>query len=171
MAVPQTNGENHHGHTSGVLAYVHRSVDRVAPPSSRQKAFDDVSAFAKGRPILFVFLASLLAFSVLPLVLFTAFAVSVTATAFTAASLFSLFWVGLAVVVLVPALLISGAGALLFATWVAAGLLTSQWLYQRVPWNVPQTNGPTNGNNETWAEVVAKHEPAPDNAVVPKEEN
>jgi hypothetical protein len=54
MAVPQTNGENHHGHTSGVLAYVHRSVDRVAPPSSRQKAFDDVSAFAKGRPILFV---------------------------------------------------------------------------------------------------------------------
>jgi hypothetical protein len=57
MAAPLTNGTGDHDgqhQASGILAYAQRSLDRIAPPPSRQKAYDDVSAFAASRPILFV---------------------------------------------------------------------------------------------------------------------
>lgn len=43
------------GHrASGVYSFAQRSLDRVVPPSSRQRAYEGASEFAAERPILFV---------------------------------------------------------------------------------------------------------------------
>jgi hypothetical protein len=43
-----------HDSASSAYAYASRSLDRLAPPSSRQKAYDDAYAYALARPVLFV---------------------------------------------------------------------------------------------------------------------
>lgn len=39
---------------SSAYNYASHSLDRVVPPSSRQRAYDNILAFAQARPILFV---------------------------------------------------------------------------------------------------------------------
>ncbi|KAI9155160.1 hypothetical protein HJFPF1_07735 [Paramyrothecium foliicola] len=165
MAATQTNGHGD-GHVSGVFGYAQRSFDRIAPPSSRQKAYDDVSVFAASRPILFALLVSLLLFSLLPLLLFTTFAISTTATALAAAVLFSLFWIAVATAVLVPALLLACSAALLVWVWVVGGFLAARWLYHRVPFAVVDADGRGGDSDEIWGKrIVAKEQPRVDSDV------
>ena len=39
---------------AGVYSYAQRSLDRVVPPSSRERAYNHTSDFASARPVLFV---------------------------------------------------------------------------------------------------------------------
>jgi hypothetical protein len=43
-----------HDSASSAYTYASRSLNRLAPPSSRQKAYDDAYAYALARPVLFV---------------------------------------------------------------------------------------------------------------------
>ena len=107
------------------------------------------------------FLVAQLLFSILPLLLFTSFVVSVAATAGAAAALFSIFWSGVAFAVLVPALLLAATGALLVWAWLVAGFLATRWLYRRVPF-AADAGHDTNGsqNDYPYRVVTVKEEQA-----------
>ncbi|RYP21369.1 hypothetical protein DL765_002270 [Monosporascus sp. GIB2] len=116
-----------------VLAFGQRQVDRAVRPETRQKAYDSISAFAQERPILFSFIASQLFFSLLPLLVFAAFAVSTVGFALVSAALFSVFWLGVALLFLVPALFFTFSIAVLVWLWAVATFLVGRWVYQKTP--------------------------------------
>ncbi|KJZ77113.1 hypothetical protein HIM_03434 [Hirsutella minnesotensis 3608] len=121
---------------AGVYALAQRSVDRVVAPDSRRRAYDSASSLAASRPILFSFAILQLTFSFLPLLIFAVFAASTVAFAIGAAILFSLFWVGVALLVLVPTLLVVSSIAVLVWGWALASFLIARWLYAHVPVSV-----------------------------------
>jgi hypothetical protein len=104
-----------------LVDFAQRQVDRIAPKESRQKAYSRTKDFATARPLLFSFLVAQAVFSIMPVLFFLTFAFSVLFFAATASLLFSLFWTGIAVFVLVPILVMASSVALF--TW-AFGLAT-----------------------------------------------
>ncbi|QPG94124.1 hypothetical protein C2857_004870 [Epichloe festucae Fl1] len=121
---------------SDAYSRAQRSLDRLMPPSSRRRAYDDVSAFASARPVLFSFLVAQALFSSLPLFLFVAFSVSCVASALGAAIVFSLFWIGLALLALVPTLLLISSLAVLLWAWCVGSFFVARWFYTRAPFAV-----------------------------------
>jgi signal transduction histidine kinase len=82
------------------------------------------------------FIASQLLFSSLPLVLFVSFALSTTIFAFISAVVFSLFWIGLGMLVLVPTLFVTFSVAVLVWLWAVATFVTGRWIYGMIPVSV-----------------------------------
>ncbi|KAK2594177.1 hypothetical protein QQS21_008116 [Conoideocrella luteorostrata] len=121
---------------SGVYSYAQRSLDWAVPPSSRQHAYDTVSAFASARPVLFSFLATQTLLSFFPILLFAAFSISCVVFALGAAIIFSLFWIGVALLVLVPTLLVTSSIAVLVWTWCIGSFVVARWLYTHAPFGV-----------------------------------
>ncbi|KAH8174408.1 promethin domain-containing protein [Sarocladium implicatum] len=118
---------------AGVYGFAQRSLDRVVPPSSRQRAYDGASEFAAERPILFSFIVSQFLLSFLPLLLFTTFALSTVAFSLGAAVVFALFWIGVAFMLLVPTLLVTSSIAVLVWGWAVGSFLVARWLYRHSP--------------------------------------
>ncbi|KAF7561523.1 hypothetical protein G7046_g2629 [Stylonectria norvegica] len=118
---------------TGVLSYAQRSLNRIVPPESRQQAYDSTSAFASARPILFSFIFSQFILSFLPLLTFAIFSVSTVAFALGAAILFSLFWIGVAFMLLVPTLLVTSSIAVLVWGWAVGSFVVARWLYNHSP--------------------------------------
>lgn len=118
---------------SGFINYAQNSLDRVVPPSSRQRAYEQTSEFASARPILFSFIVSQLIFSFLPLLLFITFSLSTVAFALGAALIFALFWIGVAFMVLMPTLILTSSIAVLIWGWAIGSFLVARWLYNHVP--------------------------------------
>merc|ERR1712000_754596 len=88
---------------SSAYNYASHSLDRVVPPSSRQRAYDNILAFVLTQ-------ASL---SFLPLLLFLTFTLLTVCFALGCAVVFSLFWIGVAFMLLVPTILVTGSIAVL----------------------------------------------------------
>ncbi|KAF4451163.1 hypothetical protein F53441_5862 [Fusarium austroafricanum] len=118
---------------SGFIAYARSSVDRVVPPNSRQKAYDNTAAFASSRPILFSFIVSQLLLSFLPLLIFLTFSLSTVVFALGSAIVFALFWIGVALLILVPALLVTSSIAVLIWGWAIGSFMIARWLYNHSP--------------------------------------
>ncbi|PHH84596.1 hypothetical protein CDD83_1685 [Cordyceps sp. RAO-2017] len=118
---------------AGVYALAQRSLDYVVAPSSRRRAYDSASSLASSRPILFSFAVSQLLFSFLPLLFFALFSAGTVAFALGLAILFSLFWIGLALLVLVPTLLVASSIAVLVWAWAVGSFLVARWLYLHAP--------------------------------------
>ncbi|KAF4960932.1 hypothetical protein FGADI_582 [Fusarium gaditjirri] len=135
MAPAATNsyGETARDNASGFIAYARSSVDRVVPPNSRQKAYDNTASFASSRPILFSFVVSQLLLSFLPLLIFLTFSLSTILFALGAALVFALFWIGVALLVLVPALLVTSSIAVLVWGWAIGSFIIARWLYNHSP--------------------------------------
>ncbi|KAH7198527.1 uncharacterized protein B0J16DRAFT_40153 [Fusarium flagelliforme] len=114
---------------SGFINYARNSVDRVVPPSSRQRAYDNTMSFASSRPILFSFIVSQLLLSFLPLLIFVIFSLSTILFALGSAIIFALFWIGVALLVLVPALLVTSSIAVLVWGWAIGSFVVARWLY------------------------------------------
>ncbi|KAF5663751.1 hypothetical protein FDENT_13058 [Fusarium denticulatum] len=135
MAPAATNsyGETARDNASGFIAYARSSVDRVVPPNSRQKAYDNTASFASSRPILFSFIVSQLLLSFLPLLIFLTFSLSTILFALGAAIVFALFWIGVALLVLVPALLVTSSIAVLVWGWAIGSFIIARWLYNHSP--------------------------------------
>ncbi|KAF5577226.1 kinase [Fusarium pseudoanthophilum] len=135
MAPAATNSysETARDNASGFIAYARSSVDRVAPPNSRQKAYDNTASFASSRPILFSFIVSQLLLSFLPLLIFLTFSLSTILFALGAAIVFALFWIGVALLVLVPALLATSSIAVLVWGWAIGSFIIARWLYNHSP--------------------------------------
>ncbi|KAI1026093.1 hypothetical protein LB505_004499 [Fusarium chuoi] len=135
MAPAATNSysETARDNASGFIAYARSSVDRVVPPNSRQKAYDNTASFASSRPILFSFIVSQLLLSFLPLLIFLTFSLSTIVFALGAAIVFALFWIGVALLVLVPALLVTSSIAVLVWGWAIGSFIVARWLYNHSP--------------------------------------
>ncbi|KAF5563105.1 kinase [Fusarium napiforme] len=135
MAPAATNSysETARDNASGFIAYARSSVDRVVPPNSRQKAYDNTASFASSRPILFSFIVSQLLLSFLPLLIFLTFSLSTILFALGAAIVFALFWIGVALLVLVPALLVTSSIAVLVWGWAIGSFIIARWLYNHSP--------------------------------------
>lgn len=91
----------------------------------------DAQSFTTDTPQ--TFLASQLIFSFIPLLTFAIFALSTVAFAFFAAIIFSLFWIGVALLVLVPALLVTFSIAVLVWAWAVGSFIIARWLYYHSP--------------------------------------
>ncbi|KAL9947661.1 hypothetical protein D7B24_003950 [Verticillium nonalfalfae] len=141
----------------GVYAFSQRQLDRAVSPSTRQQAYTSAADFAHERPLLFAFLAAQLIFSFLPLVIFATFALSTVGFALGAALLFALFWIGVALLVLVPTLFLTSAVGLLVWIWAAGSFVVARKLWQVAPASVKGgQQGSTNGERTG---VVLKEEP------------
>ncbi|KAI0470788.1 hypothetical protein GGR56DRAFT_678086 [Xylariaceae sp. FL0804] len=114
-------------HARGMLAYGQRQVDRVVSPPTRQQAYDSTSAFASERPLLSSFIAVQVLFSSLPVLFFAGFVLSAAGLALCCALGFALFWLGVALLVLLPALCVAGGLAALAWLWALAAFLAGRW--------------------------------------------
>ncbi|KAJ2981587.1 hypothetical protein NQ176_g1930 [Zarea fungicola] len=119
-------------HAAGAYIFAQRSLDRVIEPDTRRRAYDASQAFATTRPFIFAAAAALLAFSTLPVLLFTIFAVSVCAIAVGGAILFALFWLGIGFLILIPTLCITSFLALLVWAWAAASFVMARVVYRAI---------------------------------------
>ncbi|KAG8409934.1 hypothetical protein J3458_019007 [Metarhizium acridum] len=115
----------------GASSHLQRYLDWAAPPSSRQRAYETISAFASARPLLFSFLVAQALLCFFPLLLFATFSLCTVAFGLVAAIIFALFWIGIALLVLVPTLLVTSSLAVLVWAWSAGSFLVARWLYQR----------------------------------------
>ncbi|KAI1475355.1 hypothetical protein F4774DRAFT_297797 [Daldinia eschscholtzii] len=119
-----------------LLAYSKSHVDRVVSPPTRQKAYDWVYDLSTERPVLFSFVAFQVTLSLAPLLLFTGFAATTIAVSLISAVLFSLFWIGVATLFLVPTLCLAFTVSTLLWAWAVATFFTLRWAYQRLPFSV-----------------------------------
>ncbi|KAI0095893.1 hypothetical protein F4814DRAFT_435317 [Daldinia grandis] len=119
-----------------LLAYSQHHVDRVVSPPTRQKAYDWVYDLATEKPILFSFVAFQFTLCLAPLLLFAGFAATTIAVSLISAILFSLFWIGVATLFLVPTLCLTFTIALLLWAWAAATFFAGRWAYNRLPFSV-----------------------------------
>ncbi|KAI1390465.1 uncharacterized protein F4822DRAFT_426313 [Hypoxylon trugodes] len=115
-----------------LLVYGQRQVDRVVSPPTRQKAYNWVYDFSIEKPILSSFVAFQLALSLAPILLFAGFATTTIAVSLISALLFSLFWIGIATLFLVPTLFITFSIALFFWAWAAATFFAGRYVYGRL---------------------------------------
>merc|ERR1712000_241404 len=116
---------------SSAYNYASHSLDRVVPPSSRQRAYDNILAFAQARPILFAFVLTQASLSFLPLLLFLTFTLLTVCFALGCAVVFSLFWIGVAFMLLVPTILVTGSNAVW--GWAVGSFVVARWLYEHSP--------------------------------------
>ncbi|OTA52463.1 hypothetical protein K449DRAFT_440749 [Hypoxylon sp. EC38] len=131
-----------------LIAYGQRQVDRVVSPPTRQKVYDGVYNLATEKPVLFSFAAFQLTLSLAPVLLFAGFAATTIAVSLISAILFSLFWIGIATLFLVPTLFITFSIALLLWLWAAATFFAGRWAYERLPFGMDgESKVVTNGTS------------------------
>ncbi|KAK3936632.1 hypothetical protein QBC46DRAFT_25127 [Diplogelasinospora grovesii] len=114
---------------NGALGFTQKHIDRVIPPEHRQKAYKQTGDFASTRPILFAFMLiqSILAF--IPLLLFVSFVASTFLLAVGTALIFTLFWIGVSLAVLIPTLVVTGSVGLFVWAWAVGSFLAVRWAY------------------------------------------
>ncbi|KAI0160076.1 hypothetical protein GGR52DRAFT_177398 [Hypoxylon sp. FL1284] len=123
---------------SDLLVYGQKQVDRVVSPPTRQKAYDYVRGLAVERPVLLSFVLFQLTLSLAPLLFFASFVTTTLAVSLISALMFSLFWIGIATLVLVPTLFLTFSVALLFWAWAAATFFAGRWVYARLPFGIEE---------------------------------
>lgn len=130
-----------------LLNHVQTAVDRlIITPTTREQVFNTTLAFAQDSPLYLTFLALQLLLAAGPLLLFTAFASSTILFSISAAILFSVFWIGVALCALIPTLFVTITFATTAWLWLAGSFLAAKWVYSFVPVNakgivVVQSNG------------------------------
>ncbi|ROT43683.1 hypothetical protein SODALDRAFT_327885 [Sodiomyces alkalinus F11] len=129
MAPTSYNKQNAEDDARGIRAFSRRQLDRVISPSTRQNLYAATLDFAQERPLFFAFLLFQLLFSFLPLVTFAVFALSLATLALGAAIVFSLFWIGIALLVLVPTLFLTSSIGLLVWVWAAGSFVVAKRLW------------------------------------------
>ncbi|KAK1987569.1 hypothetical protein LZ30DRAFT_579737 [Colletotrichum cereale] len=141
---------------AGVYAYSQRQIDRVVSQDTRQRAYGSAYNLAQDQPFLFAFLLAQLILSFLPVLVFVSFAASTIAFAFGAAAVFSLFWIGVALLVLVPTLFFTCSIAVLVWVWGAGSFVVARRLYEMSPIRATGELEVHAPNGKTYA--VTKHE-------------
>ncbi|OIW29386.1 hypothetical protein CONLIGDRAFT_680237 [Coniochaeta ligniaria NRRL 30616] len=114
-----------------IVALAQRQLDRVVSPSTRRETWDRTLDLAARRPGVFTFIAVLAALSLPPILLFTTFVLSTLLLTLGAAILFTLFWTGVALFLLVPSLFIAAGCAIFLWTWAVGSFIAARWLAQR----------------------------------------
>ncbi|KLU91465.1 hypothetical protein MAPG_09985 [Magnaporthiopsis poae ATCC 64411] len=133
---------------SGLLAFAQRQLDRLISPQARCRIFDRVQAFAAARPLSFTFIVAQVLTSLLPIGLFLAFTISVLAVSMGAALLFSLFWLGVALLFLIPALFMTVSLGLLVFMWAVAARFAWYALPARIKASITAAGGAPRSSEE-----------------------
>ncbi|KAK1966353.1 hypothetical protein LY78DRAFT_54935 [Colletotrichum sublineola] len=141
---------------AGVYAYSQRQIDRLVSQDTREKAYGSAYHLAQEQPFLFAFLITQLIFTFLPILVFVSFAASTVAFAFGAAAVFSLFWIGVALLFLVPTLFFTCSIAVLVWIWAAGSFVVAKRLYDMSPIRTTGDLEVHAPNGKTYA--VTKHE-------------
>ncbi|KAH8658686.1 hypothetical protein BGZ60DRAFT_566990 [Tricladium varicosporioides] len=117
---------------SSLLRYAQSLLDGVVDPSTRQKAYNNILTFSQEKPLLFSFILAQSIFSLTPLLLFTSFSIGCLLLASISAILFSIFWIGLALAILVPTLFVTVGLGLFVWVWVVGSWLVGRWAWSIV---------------------------------------
>ncbi|KAK4226400.1 hypothetical protein QBC38DRAFT_230369 [Podospora fimiseda] len=112
---------------SSLLSFASQQFNRIAPPETRSKLYSQTSQFASARPLVFSFLATQLLLSFIPLLLFISFSISTILFSLAAALFFSLFWLGVAALFLIPTLCVIGGIGVLFWVWGVGSYVAGKW--------------------------------------------
>jgi len=121
---------------SGLFARGQQLVDRVVTPQTRSQFYSNVGTFATEQPLLATFLGIQLLLSATPLLLFFSFSIGTLLLSLITAAVFSLFWIGVALLVLVPTLFITVSLGIAVWIWAVSSFLIARWVYNIVPINV-----------------------------------
>jgi hypothetical protein len=117
-------------------------------------------------PQSFLFIQLLLSFT--PIALFASFALATILFSFITALLFSLFWIGAALLVLVPTLFVTVSLGIAVWIWAVSSFLVTRWAYNMIPLSVrggmevDMPNGKTvvvNKTGDGYGDVEAKVKP------------
>ncbi|KAN0114842.1 hypothetical protein V8E51_004386 [Hyaloscypha variabilis] len=130
---------------SGLIARIQSLVDKVVSPDARKEYYSKTVAFAQDQPILFTFILIQFLLSSTPIALFLAFALGTLALSFITALLFSLFWIGIALLLLVPTLFITVSLGIVLWVWAVSSFLIARWVYNFVPSKSHGSTGPGSG--------------------------
>jgi len=98
-------------------------------PSARQQYYSNAVTFAREQPLLLTFLLPPLLLSLTPLTLFLTFSISTLLFSLLTAAAFILFWVGLAVLVLIPTLFVTLGLGVIVGIWGVCSWLVARWVY------------------------------------------
>ncbi|PMD58177.1 uncharacterized protein K444DRAFT_644112 [Hyaloscypha bicolor E] len=118
---------------SGIITYAQSLIDTIISPDTRKAYYYKTVAFAQDQPILFTFVLIQFLLSSTPVALFLAFALGTLALSFITALLFSLFWIGVALLLLVPTLFITVSLGIVLWVWAVSSFLIARWIYNFVP--------------------------------------
>ncbi|KUI62798.1 hypothetical protein VP1G_09931 [Cytospora mali] len=122
-------------YVTGTIDSARRQANRIVSPDDRQKAYDNVNAFANDRPLLFSFIVAQLLFALVPILLFASFLLGTLTLAVFTAITFTLFWVGVASLVLGSTLFITCILATLAWMWLVGAYVTGSFIYGLVAGN------------------------------------
>ncbi|KAI9751123.1 MAG: hypothetical protein M1815_001354 [Lichina confinis] len=115
---------------SSFIGKIQQLVDRIIPPESRRELAQTTNAFASKQPLLASFVATQLALSALPLLLFFSFSVITLVVVAATAVLFAAFWIGAALLILVPTLFVTFFTALFIWIWVVGAYALWRFTYR-----------------------------------------
>lgn len=118
------------GRASSFMGRIQQLVDKIIPPESRRELARTTNAFASRQPLLASFLATQLALSALPLLLFFSFSVITLVGVAATAVLFAAFWIGAALLILVPTLFVTFFTALFVWIWVVGAYALWRFTYR-----------------------------------------
>ncbi|KAK4467185.1 hypothetical protein QBC42DRAFT_2370 [Cladorrhinum samala] len=103
-----------------LLSTVRRQLDRLISPATQSHVYGVVTSFARTRPLVFSFLLVEFILAIIPVLLFVNLTLSTFVFACVLALLFTLFWVGIATLFLVPTLCVTGAIGIFVWAWAIA---------------------------------------------------
>lgn len=129
---------------SSLLNRILGFIDRVIPPQTRQQFFKNTQAFASDQPLLASFLATQLLLAALPLLLFISFTLATLGLSILAAAAFSIFWIGTALLVLVPTLLVTFSAGVFVWLWAVGTYVFCRLAYRGV--NYVRTERPVSNS-------------------------
>ncbi|KAI1822760.1 hypothetical protein F4861DRAFT_374767 [Xylaria intraflava] len=124
-----------------IFSYGQQRFDRVVSPSTRNELVDSVSTFASKRPLLSLLIATNLLLALLPTAFFAAFFFTTLIIAFLSALAFTLFWTGIALLFLVPALFLTAGLSVLVWLWAVGTYVVSRAIYNKLPFRLRASGG------------------------------
>jgi hypothetical protein len=121
---------------SGLIARIQSLVDKVVSPDARKEYYSKTVAFAQDQPILFVCFSSGIQFP--PQYNLRPDVNSSQTFILIQFLLSSLFWIGIALLLLVPTLFITVSLGIVLWVWAVSSFLIARWVYNFVPVRVAQ---------------------------------
>ncbi|SPN98728.1 uncharacterized protein DNG_01773 [Cephalotrichum gorgonifer] len=122
---------------SRILAFLQGVVNRIVSADTRQMTYARVVRFSTESPILASFIFAQVLFSFIPFLIFLTFTISTALFALSAAVVFSLFWLGIGLIVLAPTLLLTSSIAVAVFAWA----LCSYFFVRQVSGWLPRLEG------------------------------
>lgn len=111
-------------------------LDAIWSPESRRSFRRGLDGLVREQPLLASIAGTQLVVNSLPVGAFLAFSSGVVAFSATMAVLFSMFWIGCALFVLLPVLFITSSIGVMFWLWTVGSFVMARWLYRIVPVSV-----------------------------------